>query len=259
VAASSLIEIDESAILSQDPISLLVSQAVTQIIMFMAVAVLLTYLLFKFDLRYFFAPVSGAEVLLTIAISIGSMVIISAVGEWNMNLDFGETGIAQWARKSEDQLKVITEHLTSFESTYHFLLAFFAIAIVPAVAEELVFRGLIQNLFVKVLKNPHISIWLTGFIFAAIHLQFFGLAPRMLLGVLFGYLYHWSGKLSIAMIGHLLNNGLALVVLWMAQKEVIDVSTEQMEQSAPWPAVLTFGLITAFLLLRFRKQYQTDA
>ena len=81
----------------------------------------------------------------------------------------------------------------------------------------------------------------------------------MLLGVLFGYLYHWSGKLSIAMIGHLLNNGLALVVLWMAQNEVIDVSTEQMEQSAPWPAVLVFGLITAFLLIRFHKQYQPDA
>jgi len=259
VAASSLVEIDDSLILSQDPVSLLISQGVSQILMFIVIAILITYLLLKFDFKYFFPAVDGKEILMTLGIAIGSMVIISAIGEWNMNLDFGESDFAQWARKSEDQLKAITEHITTFQSTQHFLLAILAVAIIPAIAEELVFRGLIQNLFIKVLKNPHVSIWLTGFIFSAIHLQFFGFAPRMLLGVLFGYLYHWSGKLSIAMIGHLINNGLAVILLYLAQKDMIDVSLEQMEQSAPWPAVLLFGLLTIFLLFRFHKQYQADA
>lgn len=259
IIASSLVEIDDSVFLSQDPISLLITQAVIQVLMFIVVAILITYLILKFDFKYFFPGVSAKEVLLTTGIAISSMVIISAVGEWNMNLEFGESEFAQWARKSEDQLKVITEHITNFQSIQHFLMAFLAVAIIPAIAEELVFRGLIQSLFTKVLKNHHISIWLTGLIFAAIHLQFFGLAPRMLLGVLFGYLYHWSGKLSTAIIGHLINNGLAIVLLYLTQQDVISISPEQMEESAPWPAVLIFGIAAAFLLSRFYKYYQTDA
>lgn len=259
VLASTLVEIDDSVFLNQDPISLLVTQAVSQVVMFIVVAILITYLLLKFDFKYFFPPVNSKEILFSISIAIGSMFIISAVGEWNMNLDFGDSDFSKWARKSEDQLKVVTEHLTNFQSIGHFLLAFLAVAIIPAIAEELVFRGLIQSLFTRVLKNHHISIWLTGFIFAAIHFQFFGLAPRMLLGVLFGYLYHWSGKLTTAMIGHLVNNGLALILLLLAQKDLISLTEEQMEQSAPWPAVVVFGIITAFLFQRFYKLYHTDA
>lgn len=259
ILASTLVEIDDSVFLNQDPISLLVTQAISQVVMFIVVAILITYLLLKFDFKYFFLKVSGVEVLFPVAIAIGSMFVISAVGEWNMSLDFGDSDFAKWARKSENQLKVITEHLTNFQSTQHFLLAFLAVAIIPAIAEELVFRGLIQSLFTRVLKNHHIAIWLTGLIFATIHFQFFGFAPRMLLGVLFGYLYHWSGNLTTAMIGHLVNNGLALILLLLAQQDFIHITEEQMEQSAPWPVVLIFGIFTAFLLNRFYKLYQPDA
>lgn len=259
IAATSLVEIDSQIILNQNPTTLLIQQGITQFIMFIVVAILITYFLIKFDIKYFFQGVDGIEVLLTIAISIGSMVLISAVGEWNLNLDFGSSDFAKWARKSEDQLKVITEHITNFQSTYHFALAILAVAIIPAISEELIFRGLIQNFMIKVFKNPHVSIWLTGFIFAAIHLQFFGLAPRMLLGVLFGYLYHWSGKLTLAMLGHFINNGLALALLFLSQREVIAISSEQMEQSAPWPVVLIFGVITSYLLLKFYQRYRHHA
>lgn len=259
ILATSLVEIDDSVFLNQDPISLLVTQAVSQIIMFIVVAILITYLLLKFDFKYFFPRVDSKEILFTVMIAIGSMFVISAIGEWNMSLDFGNSDFAKWARKSEDQLKVVTEHLTNFQSVQHFLMAFLAVAIIPAISEELVFRGLIQNLFTRVLRNHHLSIWVTGLIFAAIHLQFFGLAPRMLLGVLFGYLYQWSGKLTTAIIGHLVNNGVALILLYLAQSDLISITEEQMEQSAPWPAVLLFGIITAFLLSRYHKLYNTHA
>ncbi|GAB4230394.1 MAG: hypothetical protein Tsb0034_02310 [Ekhidna sp.] len=259
VMASSMVQIDEDYMLSQDPISLLITQAVSQLIMFIVVAVLISYSLLKFDVKDFFSPISWKATAYTIGIGVGSMVIISAIGEWNMNLDFGDSDFSKWARKSEDQLKVVTEHITNFQSFQHFLMAFLAVGIVPAIGEELIFRGLIQNFFLKTLKNHHVAIWLTGFIFAAIHLQFFGFAPRMILGVVFGYLYHWSGKLTVAMIGHLVNNGLALILLYLAHTEVIQVTPEQMEQSAPWPAVLLFGAATAYLLFRFKKEFSADA
>lgn len=258
VAASSLVEIDDQFLLSQDPISLLVTQAVSQFLMFIVVGILISFLLLRFDIKDFFNRTSWLTVGLSIGIAIGSMVIISAIGEWNMNLDFGDSDFGKWARKSEDQLKIATEHITNFQSIQHFLLAILAVAIIPAVGEELIFRGLLQSLFVRIVKNHHVAIWLTGFIFAAIHLQFFGLAPRMLLGVVFGYMYHWSGKLSTAMIGHLINNGLALLFLYIAQSDIVDIAPEQLDEAAPWPAILFFSFVTAYLLFKFHKQFQPN-
>lgn len=249
-------ETDTNMILDMNPSLLIGLQGIFSIFMFIGVSAIFSYVALKLPLSDFFPKISLNTLGLTILISIGFMVVNSAVGEWNMNLDFGDSDFARWARQSEEQLKVLTEHLTNFTSTTHFVLAFIVIAIIPAIGKELLFRGLIQNLFAKAFKNHHVAIWVTGLVFAAIHMQFYGLAPRMLLGVLFGYLYHWSGKLSVAMIAHLINNGLALIALYFAQSGVIEISPEQMEQSAPWPAVVIFGGLVGYAVVLFRKQYQ---
>ena len=258
ILASSLVDIDSSTFTSQDPISLLIDQAIYHIIMFMGVSLLISYAVLKFDVKAFVPKVPWIAIGYTVVITVCFMVVNSAIGEWNMNLDFGDSDFAQWARKSEDQLKAVTEHLTNFTSTTHFLIAFFVIAVIPAVGEELLFRGLIQNLLARLFVNYHAAIWITGFIFAAIHMQFFGLIPRMLLGVLFGYLYHWTGKLSIAMLAHLVNNGLAIVAFYVVQSTMPDVTSEQMEQSAPWLAVLVFGLGGSYLLVQFYQRFRAN-
>ncbi len=249
-------EADTDMILRIDPKILLAAQGIFSTILFIGVPALFIRLALKIPFTEFFPKISPITIGLTILISICFMVVNSAVGEWNMNLDFGNSEFADWAKRSEEQLKVLTEHITDFKTTSHFILAFVVIAIIPAIGEELLFRGLIQNFLSKAFSNHHIAIWFTGFVFAAIHMQFFGVVPRMLLGVLFGYLFHWSGKLSVAMIGHLVNNGLALIALFLAQKDVVEVTPEQMEQSAPWPAVLVFAAITFLLIRTFYKRFQ---
>ncbi|SNS58134.1 hypothetical protein SAMN05421640_0752 [Ekhidna lutea] len=249
-------EVDNDLILGMDPIFLLAVQGIAATFMFIGASALFIGVALKIPFTEFFPKISLQTIGLTIGISISFMVVNSAVGEWNMNMDFGNSEWAEWARRSEEQLKVLTEHLTNFNSTSHFILALVVVAIIPAIGEELLFRGLIQNLFAKAFANPHIAIWVTGLIFAAIHMQFFGVVPRMFLGVLFGYLYFWSGKLSVAMIGHLVNNGLALIALYVAQKDIVEVSPEQMEQAAPWPAILIFAVISFLLIRIFYKKFQ---
>jgi membrane protease YdiL (CAAX protease family) len=249
-------DVDTDMILKMDPVFMLSIQGVLSTFMFIGVPAIFIGLALKIPFVEFFPKVSLSTVGLTILISISFMVVNSAIGEWNMSLDFGNSDFSEWAKQSEEQLKVLTEHLTNFTSPTHFILAFVVVAIIPAIGEELLFRGLIQNMFAKAFANHHVAIWVTGFIFAAIHMQFFGVMPRMLLGVLFGYLYHWSGKLSVAMIGHLVNNGLALIALYLAQKDIVEVSPEQMEQAAPWPAVLIFTIITFLLMRMFYKRFQ---
>lgn len=252
-------DVDTDLILQLDPILMLALQGIVSTLMFIGVALIFTRVALKFDARDFFPKISLVTLGLIGAITLSFMVVNSAIGEWNMNLDFGNSDFANWAKTSEEQLRVITEHITDFKSTGHFILAFVVIAVIPAIGEELIFRGLIQNLFSRAFGNPHVAIWVSGFIFAAIHMQFFGVAPRMMLGVVFGYLYHWSGNLTVAMVAHLFNNGLALLLLYLAQSGTIEVSPEEMEQSAPWPAVLVFVVISALLLNVFYKRSHQDA
>lgn len=247
-------EIDASIVLSVDPIFILALQAFVSALIFIAVPIVVIYAGLRLPLKAFFPKISLSMAGLVTIITISFMVVNSAIGVWNMSLDFGDSAFAEWARRSEDQLRIITEHITNFQSTTHFIVAFIVVAIIPAVGEELLFRGLIQNAFVKAIGNHHVAIWLTGFIFAAIHMQFFGLFPRMLLGVLFGYLYYWSGNLSVAMIGHFVNNGLAIVALYIAQQDIVTISTDQMEEAAPWPLVVLFVILLVFLIRAFQKK-----
>lgn len=92
-----------------------------------------------------------------------------------------------------------------------FLLLYMAVA--PAVAEELFFRGALQTQLVRMM-NPHLAVWLSAFIFSAIHLQVYGFLPRLLLGAVMGYLVLWTGRLAPAVWAHFLNNAYATLMAY---------------------------------------------
>jgi membrane protease YdiL (CAAX protease family) len=156
------------------------------------------------------------------------------------------------ARAQEDQLAEFTRAATQFNSVPDLLLGLLVIALLPGIGEELVFRGLIQNELWRGTKNVHVAIWVSAFIFSAIHTQFFGFVPRMLLGALFGYLYYWSGNLLIPMFAHFFNNAFGVVALYLEHQKLIDVNMEETE-AAPWPAVALGVVLTVLLLVYLRK------
>ena len=185
------------------------------------------------------------------------MVANSILIEWNKEMVLPEFlgGFEKWAQSKEAQLEKLTEYLTQFGSFSNFLLAFFVIAIVPAIGEELLFRGLVQNLLMKAFGNYHVAIWLAAILFGVFHFQFYGVLPRIMLGALFGYIYVWSGRLSLAMVGHFLNNGLTLTLLYMSQIGWVDFDPSTMEESPPIYLILIFFLGGLFLLYTFKKYF----
>ena len=160
-------------------------------------------------------------------------------------------GFEEWARKNEDLLKDITEYLTGFDSFGHFLIGFVVIAVIPAVGEELLFRGILQSQMIKAFGNPHVAIWLAGFLFSFIHFQFYGFIPRMLLGVIFGYLYYWSGNLLVAVLCHFFNNGITILMFYLYQLNMIDVNVEDTEK-VPWTMVFPALVLTVGLMYYLR-------
>lgn len=172
--------------------------------------------------------------------------------EWNANFQFPEfmSGFEEWARDLEEQLAEATEKFTSFNNFGEFLFGFFVISVLAGIGEEIMFRGVLQNSLHKLTKNPHIAIWISAFIFGAIHMQFYGLVPRMLLGAVFGYLYVWSGNIWYPIIAHMANNGIAVIMSYT----ISDVNLDETEAVPVVYQVIGVGVFIVFMFL-FRNHY----
>jgi uncharacterized protein len=194
---------------------------------------------------------------LVMAIGLTFMIAISPLVEWNMNIKFPEflKGFERWARDAEDKTAQLTKVMTSFDSTGDLIIGVIVIALLPAIGEELVFRGMFQNEFFRGTGNIHLSIWVSAIIFSAIHFQFYGFLPRLLLGALFGYLYYWSGTLLIPMFAHFVNNAFGVIMIYLYRHEITELNVED-NTAAPLQYVILNVVITAGLLYYIWRFYQ---
>ena len=195
--------------------------------------------------------------LLTIVLIISFSGVNAVIIEWNKSLELPTflSEFENYVQEQEVKLAELTEFLTEFDNTGHFLLCILVIAIIPAVGEEFLFRGVLQNILRISVKNPHIAIWASALIFSIFHNQFYGLIPRMLLGAIFGYLYYWSGSLFLPVLGHFINNGLSLVLMFLFQKNLISFDLSGGEINFSNYILLIFFILTICLLYLLRKIY----
>lgn len=187
-----------------------------------------------------------------------SVPFLSALVSWNASAHFpgGLHGFEQWARGKEDQAADLTKFLTDFNSPGRLLVGLVVIAIVPAVAEELVFRGGVQRCLVQWFGSRHVGVWLAAAIFSAIHVQFFGFVPRFVLGLVLGYLYEWSGNILVPMAAHFTQNASQLILLYLAQGKHLPSSFDpDATQPLPWPTVLASAVLTAGLLYWLHQRW----
>ncbi|WP_149240271.1 CPBP family intramembrane glutamic endopeptidase [Dyadobacter sp. 32] len=175
--------------------------------------------------------------------------------EWNSQMTFPEamSRIEKWMRDKEDQLAVLTTFLTKYDRPGQLFIALIVVVLLPAIGEEMLFRGIIQRKFMQQLNNPHLAIWISAAIFSAIHFQFYGFVPRMLLGALFGYLYYWTGSLWIAVFAHFVNNGFVLIMMFLYNIKVLDINLEE-TKTMPLAIVLTSLALSFLTLFVIRKE-----
>jgi hypothetical protein len=168
------------------------------------------------------------------------------------------SAIENWMRTSEEQAGEITKAFLATKSIGGLLGNIFIVAVLPAIGEELLFRGILQKLIKKMIGNSNAAIWITAILFSALHLQFFGFLPRMLLGVLFGYLLEWTGTLWLPILAHFINNATGILIYYF--------TGEGLEQDQPDASIFNNSLffwaigsgIVIWLLLRYLYQRRQE-
>lgn len=151
--------------------------------------------------------------------------VISCLGYWNDQITFPSflQSVENWMRALEETNNLLILRLTANSSIPILLLNIVFMGVIPAIFEEFLFRGTMQNLFSKWFANKHVAIIVTAFIFSAIHFQFFGFLPRFLLGIYLGYLFVWSKSLWLPIIAHLMHNANSIIFDYNAQRRGINL------------------------------------
>ncbi|MDN5284362.1 MAG: family intrarane metalloprotease [Mucilaginibacter sp.] len=150
-------------------------------------------------------------------------------------------------RTMEQQAQKVTNVMLHMDSIGDMLFAVLVIGLMTAIAEEFLFRGCIQTIFVKWTKNTHAAIWITAILFSAFHMEFFSFLPRVALGVFFGYFVAWSGSIWTGVWAHFLNNGSAVVITYLYQQKAISLNPD--DQHVFNYGSYAFSLIIILILL----------
>jgi uncharacterized protein len=188
---------------------------------------------------------------ISILLIISSIPLVNFFEEINskMKLPDSFSSIEQWMIATEKSLSELSETFLKVNTFSAFAFNIFMMAVLPALGEEFVFRGLFQRLFTEWFKNYHWGIIASAVLFSAFHFQFFGFIPRFFLGVMFGYLLVWSGSLWIPITAHFINNFMGVSYYYLLNKKLVNNSVENLGKGNNEFLYLSLSLIFVVLLM----------
>ena len=150
--------------------------------------------------------------------------VVNAVHFLNLQIP-----LPDWMLNTEQDVAAMLRKIIDSPSKIALVMNILLIAIMPAIGEEMVFRGILQKNIARWTKNPHIGIWIAAFLFSAIHFQFQGFLARMILGAVLGYAYYFTRNFWIPVILHFLNNLIPLIAFVVLSEDITDTSNLTLE------------------------------
>jgi len=201
---------------------------------------------------------------LATALMLSAIPCINFMGALNEMIVFPQSlaGLEQRLRDFEEAARQTTHFFLETDNVGGMLFNMFMIALLPSIGEELIFRGLLQKIFVRWTGSIHAGIIIAGFLFSLMHFQFYGLFPRWVLGVMFGYLFVWSGTVWLPIFAHFINNAVAVFITFLIHKEVVADKIEVIgANQGDIPATIATTAICAialwFMYSRYRNSRQS--
>ncbi len=153
--------------------------------------------------------------------------------------------LPEWARMAEASTADAVSGLLVTNGVMELVFNVVVIALIPALGEELIFRGIIQRKLGEAFRRPAVAIWVAAFLFSAFHMQFEGFLPRLMLGALLGYLYFWTKNLWVPIVAHFMNNFVQIVLQYLFAERITDIDIEQIDAVPLWQWLISLGLMLA--------------
>jgi membrane protease YdiL (CAAX protease family) len=194
-------------------------------------------------------------VLIGIAMIFFIMPLNSIFAEWNANLTLPDSmsRIEYLMKQMQEAATEMIEKFVNVDTVGGLILNLFMIAGLAALGEELLFRSIIQTSLIKICKNAHIGILIASAIFSFIHFEFYGFVPRLILGMLLGYMFYFSGSIWIPMLMHFLNNGTVVLVYFLNNKGITNIDVDTFGQTSI--PILIISIVVMIVLFIFSIKY----
>ncbi|MEJ7914152.1 MAG: CPBP family intramembrane glutamic endopeptidase, partial [Chitinophagaceae bacterium] len=198
------------------------------------------------------APVKAAYWVVAVALLFTAIPLVEYTGMLNRSVNFGKD-LQVWAQGMEDDALKTVQFLLRKGSISHLVLNLVFIAGFAAVGEELFFRGVLQRLFIKGTSSPWAGIILAAFFFSFFHFQFFGFLPRLLLGIVLGAIFWYSGSLWTAIAAHFVYDAFIIMVIYFDQKMLQTPEAPMISASYLGMAAVASTVVTGLLIWWMKK------
>ncbi len=183
---------------------------------------------------------------------IASLPLINILVEINSALELPDSlsWLEEKMMKAEQDAQHITKLFLTRKTTSALIINLLMIAVIPALGEEFLFRGVLQRLLSEWTRNIHIGILLSAILFSAFHFQFYGFLPRMLLGIFFGYLFVWSKSIWLPVAAHFINNAATILVYFFFSDTFIEQEVDHLglNKETIIHALISFFLVSVMIL-----------
>lgn len=204
--------------------------------------------------------VDGRSLIFAAVVMLLSLPFVNWLTEINLSVEIPFENLERQLRSVHDRTEELMMTLVSADNFMALLVNLFMIAVIPAVGEELLFRGLIQQHFQAWFKNGHVAVIATAVVFSLAHFQVYSFLPRFFLGLLLGYMFFYGKSLWYPILGHFVNNGLGVIFYYFQAKNdsVSGLDEIGTEGSMPATAILSAVLITGlfYVWVRMMKANQ---
>lgn len=156
--------------------------------------------------------------------------------------------------KMEGDYNKQAEAILSLNSTVDYVVAILVMAFLPALCEETLFRGGLQNFLTRSTRNVWLSVIIVSILFSIAHFSYYGFLSRVFLGVMLGLIYYFSGKIWLSILAHFVNNALAITVVYIykLQGKPMAEAIKEGNDTAYWGFI---ALPVVILLLVLFKKY----
>ena len=240
-----------------------ISQISSQILTFVLPPILYACITKKQPMKYLgFNNIplwSLAGVLMIFAI----LPINNVLAEWNshITLPASMAKLDEIIKQLSELMQATLEKMVNVSNISGLIINLIMIAGLAAFGEELLFRSVLQPFLIKKCRNAHIGIIVTSIIFSLIHFDIYGFIPRVVLGMLLGYMYFYSRSIWVPMIMHFVNNGTAVVLYYLNNKGVTNIDVETFGQTELFPLILSIIAMIAlfwFVIRNHNKEFKTE-